>query len=123
MLRNQEPRSTAFERDLFKDSCTIQLPPASSISMGLGLKMSFPSEDEDLLLKAQKRHIEERTSLLTGQYQKDKYNDDYFIDSDPTAIHYYDPTCVPDRVVTYNSTNNNTADPNEDIDMTDETTE
>ena len=43
------------------------LPSASMISRGL--KMSFPQEDEmDIKARNQKRHIEERTSLLTGMY-------------------------------------------------------
>jgi hypothetical protein len=42
-------------------------------------------EDEIMQAMSQKRHIEERTSLLTGQYHQDKYADDYFLDPTTSA--------------------------------------
>lgn len=32
----------------------------------------------DIKARNQKRHIQERTSLLTGMYQKDKYSEDFY---------------------------------------------
>ncbi len=84
-----------------------------------GLKMSFPQEDEiDVKARNQKRHIEERTSLLTGMYQKDKYSEDFYSNIEESQVQKFDsigalndPTTLP---------NSNVFNPNEDVEMRDE---
>ena len=105
-------------RDLFNNK---GLPSASMISRGL--KMSFPQEEEiDLKARNQKRHIEERTSLLTGMYQKDKYSEDFYSNIEESQVHKFDP------IGSLNDTTDKTTviptltvfNPNEDVEMRDE---
>lgn len=70
-------------REIFGNN---SLPSATMISRGL--KMSFPQEDENEI-KA-KRHIEERTSLLTGMYQKDKYSEDFYSNIEGSQVQKFD---------------------------------
>ncbi len=63
-LEDSRPPYVYESGDLYRDSCTMVLPPSKFVSRGLGINM----EDEIMKAMSHKRHIEERTSLLTGQY-------------------------------------------------------
>ena len=83
-------------------------------------------EDEINQAMSQKRHIEERTSLLTGQYHKDKYADDYFLDPTTSASMRDHPEPSDDisslrraPVLTYHSVLHNPANAS-DLEMHDE---
>jgi hypothetical protein len=57
-------------------------------------------ESEEGLMRTlnHKRHIEERTSLLTNEYQRDKYADDYFMNNGADSESYLDdPTAICSR--------------------------
>lgn len=121
----KRPQYQYESADLYRDSCTMMLPPNSLLAKGLGFSIN---DDQMKQALTQKRHIEERTSLLTGLYQKDKYAEDYFMDPTTSVTqapseNFFmdDPTIVPTKiapVVTYQSVLHSAQQ--EDVEMYDE---